>query len=239
MPAQVAATVGGSIGGTIAATKIETLNPEETWKAWAISCIVTSRLLLPFLTKLLSPCMDELDAEEQATRDEKLTTVGRDIGNTLQEGQNVAFGIAVIDDESIVVTRMATFVVSSSQKEMPWNVKARMMNLRKKLLTKYTEANSSAAALMTKRKKQKKRRNNKHRCGYSVKESRYSLSYASTIASSSIQLSLNSSPLMIRCAIDTLGSLCKGLLQRSIVFALAFVSSEHQLSHHSHSCGNE
>jgi len=29
MPAQVAATVGGSIGGTIAATKIETWNPEE------------------------------------------------------------------------------------------------------------------------------------------------------------------------------------------------------------------
>lgn len=60
---------------------------------------------------------------------------------------------------------------------------------------------------------------------------KYSFSKASTSASSSTQLSLNRGPLMILLAIDTFGSLCSGLLQRSIVFADALVSSEHQDSH--------
>ena len=67
----------------------------------------------------------------------------------------------------------------------------------------------------------------------------YSFSYFSTSASSSIQLSSNKSPLMILLAMDTLGSLCSGLLQRSIVLEAAFVSIEHQDSHQSHSCGSE
>jgi hypothetical protein len=52
--------------------------------------------------------MDKLDAEDQANRDEILSKIGTDIGNTLQEGRDVAFRIAVTDDEGIVATRLAT-----------------------------------------------------------------------------------------------------------------------------------
>jgi Glu-tRNA(Gln) amidotransferase subunit E-like FAD-binding protein len=100
MPAQAAATVGGGIGGTLTATKIETLNPEEMESLGNILQRDQSAIVAVF-DQVAVP-MDELDTEEQATRDEILTKVGRDIGNTLQEGQNVPFGIAVMDDESIV-----------------------------------------------------------------------------------------------------------------------------------------
>lgn len=54
-----------------------------------------------------------------------------------------------------------------------------------------------------------------------------------------IQLWLNNGPEMTLLAISNLGSLCIGLLHKSIVFAFSFVSMLHQLSHQSHSCGNE
>lgn len=46
-------------------------------------------------------------------------------------------------------------------------------------------------------------------------------------------------PLMMRRAMSSLGSLCSGLLQRSIVLAVALEPSSHHVSHQSHSCGRE
>lgn len=106
MLAQAAATVGGGIGGTLAATKIETLNPEKMESLGNILQRNQSAIIAVF-DQVIVP-MDKLDAEDQAKRDEVLTKVGRDIGNALQEGQDVAFRIAVTDDEGIVATRMAT-----------------------------------------------------------------------------------------------------------------------------------
>ena len=85
MLAQAAATVGGGIGGTLAATKIETLNPEKMESLGNILQRDQSAIIAVF-DQVIVP-MDKLDAEDQAKRDEVLTKVGRDIGNTLQEGQ--------------------------------------------------------------------------------------------------------------------------------------------------------
>ncbi len=84
MPAQAAATVG----------------PEEMESLGNILQRDQSAIVAVF-DQVAVP-MDELDTEEQTTRDEILTKVGCDIGNTLQKGPNVPFGIAVINDESIV-----------------------------------------------------------------------------------------------------------------------------------------
>ena len=112
MLAQLAATLGGGIAGTYAATKIETLNPENMNKLGNILQRDQSAIIAVF-DQVVVP-MDKLDAEEQAKRDEILTKVGRDIGNTLQEGEDVAFRIAVTDDEGIVVTRMATGIEAAN-----------------------------------------------------------------------------------------------------------------------------
>jgi hypothetical protein len=101
MLAQAAATMGGGIGGALAATKIETLNPEK------MECVgnILQRdqsAVIAVLEKVVVP-IDKLDAEDQVMCDEVLLKVGRD--NTLQEGNDVAIRIAVTDDEGIVVTR--------------------------------------------------------------------------------------------------------------------------------------
>jgi len=106
MLAQATATVGGGVAGAYAATKVETLDPQKMEKLGSILQRDQSAIIAVF-DQVVVP-MAKLDAENQAKRDEVLTEVGRDIGNTLQEGNDVAFRIAVTDDEEIVVTRMAT-----------------------------------------------------------------------------------------------------------------------------------
>ena len=60
---------------------------------------------------------------------------------------------------------------------------------------------------------------------YATHEAKYSSLYCFTSASNSSQLSSNKGPLMILFAMDNFGSLCSGLLHRSIVIASALVSS--------------
>jgi len=62
---------------------------------------------------------------------------------------------------------------------------------------------------------------------------------AFTSSSSSTHDSLKSGPEITLRAICNLFSFASGLLHKSIVLARALLSSEHQVSHHSHSWGRE
>lgn len=116
MLAQASATVGGGIAGAYASTKIETLNPEKMETLGNILQRDQSAIIAVF-DQVVVP-IARLDAEDQAKRDEVLTKIGTDIGNTLQEGRDVAFRIAVTDDEGIVATRMATGIEAADISQM-------------------------------------------------------------------------------------------------------------------------
>lgn len=106
MLAQASATVAGGVTGAYAASKIETLSPEKMENLGNILQRNQSAIIA-VMDQVMVP-MDQLKEEDMAKRDEVLTKVATDIGNTLQEGRDVAFTIAVTDDEEIVATRMAT-----------------------------------------------------------------------------------------------------------------------------------